>query len=84
MGSIGLSHNAHCVGFKVMALIALIKAVAAITSANCAYMAPVKPGINAAGINTAISTKVMPIMGPVSSRIAAIADSLGGIPRSIC
>jgi len=31
----GLSHNADCVGFKVKALTALMKAVAAMTSANC-------------------------------------------------
>ena len=29
------SHSAHCVGFSVAALTALISAVAAITSANC-------------------------------------------------
>jgi len=32
----GGSHSAHCVGFKVAALMALSSAVAAITSANCA------------------------------------------------
>jgi hypothetical protein len=30
------SHSAHCVGFNVAALIALISAVPAMTSANCA------------------------------------------------
>ena len=38
LGSLGLSHNAHCVGFNVNALIALINAVAAITNANCRYI----------------------------------------------
>ena len=45
---------------------ALISAVAAITRANCAYMRPVNPGRNAAGRNTAISTSVMPMIGPNS------------------
>ena len=37
-GTGGRSHIAHCVGFSVAALMALISAVAAITSANCAYI----------------------------------------------
>ncbi len=71
----GLSHIAHWVGFRVAALIALMKAVAAITSANCANMRPVRPGTNAAGMNTDISTRVMPITGPISSFIAFTAAS---------
>ncbi len=42
---------------------ALNKAVAAITSANCAYIRPVSPGRNAAGRNTAINTSVIPMIG---------------------
>ena len=58
------SHKAHWVGFSVAALTALISAVTAMTSANWANMLPVRPGTNAAGRNTAISTRVMPTTGP--------------------
>ena len=77
------SHSAHCVGFSVAALIALISAVAAITRANWAYIWPVRPGRKAAGMNTAISTSVMPTIGPNSSSIALIAASCGDRPRSM-
>src|SRR3990167_4186847 len=66
-----------------MALMALIKAVEAITNANWEYIAPVKPGIKPAGTKTAINTRVMPRTGPVSSAIVVIADCLGGVPSSI-
>src|SRR3954447_11755390 len=82
-GTWGRSHIAAWVGFKVAALIALISAVAAITNANCAYMRPVRPGRKAAGRNTDISTKVMPIIGPNSSRMAALAASRPDMPFSI-
>ena len=47
-----------------MALMALMAAVAAMTSANWRYIWPLRPGRNAAGTNTAISTSVMPMIGP--------------------
>ena len=83
-GSRALSHNAHCVGFNVNALIALINAVAAITSANCRYICPVIPGMNAGGKNTDISTSVIPMIGPISSFIASIDPCFGVCPRSTC
>ncbi len=64
------SQSAHCVGFRVAALIALMSAVAAITSANCRYICPVSPGRKAAGMKTDISTSVMPMTGPSSWSIA--------------
>ena len=64
-------------------MIALISAVAAITSANWRYIWPEMPGRKAAGRNTDISTSVMPTIGPNSSRIAWIAASLGDRPRSM-
>src|SRR5215467_1391700 len=82
-GTAGRSHIALCVGFKVAALMALSSAVAAITSANCAYMRPVKPGRNAAGRNTDISTSVMPMIGPSSWRMAALAASRPDMPFSM-
>ena len=82
-GTDGRSHSAHCVGFSVTALIALISAVAAITSANCAYICPVRPGRNAAGRNTDSSTSVMPMIGPSSTCIASIAASCPLMPLSM-
>ena len=76
-------HSAACVGFSVAALTALSNAVAAITSANCAYILPVRPGMKAAGMNTDISTSVMPMIGPNSSSIALIEASCGVTPRSM-
>ena len=76
-GSRALSHNAHCVGFSVNAFTADINAVTAITSANCRYICPVIPGMNAGGRNTDINTKVIPMIGPNSSRIASIAPCFG-------
>ena len=81
-GTGGLSQRAHWVGFRVIALIALMKAVAAITSANWRKSCPVRPGRNAAGMNTDISTSVMPMTGPVSSSIALPAASRPGMPCS--
>ena len=43
---------------------AMISAVAAMTSANWRYIWPDSPGRKAAGTNTAISTSVMPMIGP--------------------
>jgi hypothetical protein len=64
-------------------LIALMIAVAAITSANWRNICPVIPGRSDAGKNTAVSTKVMPKTGPVSSSIALIAASFGARPCSM-
>ncbi|MGY3498227.1 hypothetical protein ACVW1B_007646 [Bradyrhizobium sp. USDA 4502] len=57
--------------------------MAAITSANCAYIRPVSPGRNAAGRNTEIKTSVMPTIGANNSSIALIAASWPDMPRSI-
>ena len=83
-GSRARNHNAHCVGFNVNALTADINAVTAITNANCRYICPVIPGMNAGGRNTDISTSVIPMIGPNSSRIASIDPCLGVCPRSTC
>ncbi len=53
------------------------------TSANCAYMRPVSPGRNAAGRNTAISTSVIPMIGPNNASIALIEASWPLMPCSI-
>src|SRR5262245_10015470 len=66
-----------------MALTALMAAVAAMTSANGRYIWPLKPGRNAAGTNTAISTSVIPMIGPSSSRMALTVASCGVRPCSM-
>ena len=55
-------------------------AVEAMTRANCRKSCPVMPGMKAAGRNTAVSTRVMPMTGPVSSLMALMAASCGGEP----
>jgi hypothetical protein len=62
---------------------ALMMDVDAITRANCRNSWPVMPGRNAAGRNTAVSTRVMPIMGPVISSMALMVASFGGNPPSM-
>src|ERR1700733_3582662 len=42
------------------------------------------PGRNATGTNTAISTAVVAMIGPVTSFIAAFAAASGDFPSSIC
>ena len=63
---------------------ALMAAVAAMTSANWRYIWPLRPGRKAAGTNTAISTSVMPMMGPSSSCMALTVASCGVRPCSMC
>src|SRR5215831_10881418 len=46
-------------------------------------MRPVKPGRNAAGRHTDISTSVMPMIGPSSWRMAALAASRPDMPFSM-
>ena len=78
------NQSAHCVGFRVAALRALINAVAAMTSANWRYICPVIPGMNAGGTKTDISTRVIPIIGPNNSRIVSMLASFGDWPPSMC
>ena len=62
---------------------ALMRAVAAMTKANWAYICPVRPGRKAAGMNTDMSTSVMPMIGPKSSSMALMAASWPDSPSSI-
>ena len=59
---------------------ALMSAVAAMVRANWRYSCPVMPPRNAVGRNTAISTSVMAMTGPVTSFIAWIVASRGAMP----
>ena len=62
---------------------ALMTAVEAMTSANWRKICPVIPGKKAAGRKTETRARVIPITGPVSSCIALMVASLGGIPLSM-
>ena len=62
---------------------ALINAVTAMTSANCANICPLSPGTKAEGRKTAIKTSVMPMIGPNNSSIALIDASWPLIPCSM-
>src|SRR5205814_2042037 len=53
------------------------------TNANCAYIRPLAPARKAAGTNTAISTSVMPTIGPNSSSIALTAAARRESPASM-
>ncbi len=74
---------AHWAGLSVSALIALMNAVAAMVSANWRYSWPVMPPRNAVGRNTAISTSVIAMTGPVTSVMAWIVASRGASPLSM-
>ena len=67
------SHMAHCVGFKVAALIALMTAVAAITRANCEYIWPVRP--DAANLPPDRSRAFEPRGGEVVDVVGPICES---------
>jgi len=45
-------------------------------------MMPTEPGKNAIGMNTATSTRVMPMIAPVICPMAFLVASLGGSPSS--
>ncbi len=49
-------------------------------TANCLYMSPASPPMNATGMKTAHNTSTMAITGPVTSPMALIAASRGGRP----
>jgi len=56
----------------------------AMVSANGAYMRPVRPPMKATGTNTATMMADVPMIGPVTSRIACSVASRGDLPRSMC
>ena len=56
----------------------------AMVSANWLYSRPVTPGRKATGTNTASSTAVVAMIGPVTSRIAATTAATGDNPCSSC
>ncbi len=66
----GLSISAQSAGLSVSALIAEITTETEIVTANCRYSAPVTPETKPTGANTATSTSVVAITGPVISAIA--------------
>ena len=76
-GSLWLSfkNNAHSTGVNVRATKPDITTLITIVTANCLYITPVKPPINATGIKTADNTKTIAITGLVISCIEIMAAS---------
>ena len=84
-GSFGLSISEQRAGLRVSALRPENAVDTAMVIANCLYISPVIPPINAVGTNTARSTSTVPMIGPVISSIAFIVASYGdNPPSSIC
>jgi hypothetical protein len=68
----------------VSALKAEISTDTAMVTANCWYIRPVMPGMNAVGMNTAAMMMAMPTTGPDTSSIAFNEASRGESPCSMC
>ena len=77
-GFISFSNSAHNAGVSVKATRPEITTDTAMVMANCWYITPVKPPMNATGTNTEHSTSTMATTGPVTSSIALIVASLTG------
>ena len=56
----------------------------AMVRANGAYMRPVRPPMKPTGTNTATMMAEVPMIGPVTSRIACSVASRADLPRSMC
>src|SRR5690606_28306850 len=76
----GLRTSAHKAGLSVSATNPEMVTDNAIVIANCLYNSPVIPPKNAAGTNTAASTKTLAITGPVTSVMDFFAASRGESP----
>ena len=70
-------------GLSVSALKAEMSTDTAIVTANCWYMRPVMPGMNAVGTNTAARMSAIATTGPDTSSIALKAASRGDSPCSM-
>jgi hypothetical protein len=79
---VGRIRRPHSAGLSVSALIELITAAVAIVRPNCLYMTPVMPPMKAVGTNTARSTRVVAMTGPVISSMAFSVASFAPIPDS--
>jgi hypothetical protein len=71
-------------GVMVRALIAEITVEAAIVTANCRKNCPLTPPRKQHGTNTALSTSVMAMTGPVISSIALSVAARTSRPLAIC
>src|ERR1700722_18191070 len=80
---LGRSSTAARAGLKLSALNAEMITEIAMVTANCWYNRPVMPGMKAVGMNTAESTRAMPMTGPEISCMAFSAASFGAMPSSI-
>ena len=80
----GRSSRLASAGLSESALNVEMTTDTAIVSANGAYMRPVSPPMNATGTNTATMIADVPMIGPVTSRMACSVASRAPLPRSMC
>ena len=66
----GFNSVAQSAGLNVSALMEEMTTATEIVTANCRYMRPVRPGRKPVGTNTASSTSVVAITGPVTCFMA--------------
>ncbi len=67
--------STHSAGVSVSATMPEMTTAMAIVTANWRYSSPVRPPRKAIGTNTDTSTSTMAMTGPLTSRIALMADS---------
>ena len=79
----GRSSSAASAGLRVSALNAEMSTDTAMVTANCWYICPVIPGMNAVGTNTAARMSAMATTGPDTCSMAFNAASRGGSPSSM-
>ncbi len=70
-------------GLRVRALKAEMITDTAMVTANCWYIRPVIPGMNAVGTKTAVRISAMATTGPDTSSMAFSVASRGGSPCSM-
>ena len=83
-GSSSLKRVEHIAGESDKAQTAESAIDAAIQTANCLYIKPVKPVIKVTGTNTAIRTRAIATNAPPTSCIVNCAASTGVLPSSRC
>ena len=71
------SSRAHSAGVRVSATIPDSTTAITMVTANCLYMAPVMPPMNATGMNTEHSTSTIATRAPLTCRMARSAATLG-------
>ena len=78
----GFSNTAHNAGLSVRELMPESPTAIAIVRENWLYNCPVMPGMNETGTKTAISTKVVAMIGPRTSASASLVTCCMSLPPS--